>query len=78
MHTRKRYDAAGIKDGTMLVLLNDIRGGGKRGRVSAAEMKVKPGDVPAIAAIFSETSFAASSWLATLTKKQANLITNNI
>ena len=38
MHTFKRYDAAGIKNKSVLNLLNPMMGGGsKRGRVEEAE-----------------------------------------
>ena len=38
VHSYKRFDAAGIKDGTVLHLLNDYRGGGgKRGRLEEPE-----------------------------------------
>ena len=48
----------------------DIAGGGKRGRISIAEMKALPNDNPAIALIFAESSFSASTWLSTLNQQQ--------
>ena len=58
MHTFKRFDAAGICKGSVLMLLNDFRGGGQQKRkLSIVELKALDADPDKIKMIFGLTSF---------------------
>ena len=90
MHTYRKLFKAGIENGVMLHLLNDISGGGKRGRTDENELNLmfapapQPGDLPIVSKCLQMTTVDYQALVRKLTlpdlhqlKKVVKNINNN-
>ena len=66
LHKFKKFEKLGVKAGCTIKFIVSISGGGKRARVSVADLRPMENDPPIIRAIFAETSFNFGAFIDTI------------